>query len=125
MFKTPTMKQHLIATALLFALATAAQAQEAGSSGEAVPVATTGEDRLHLQAEENTRFFMKRYGITGQEQEGQIYQAYLKYLKTSQEFTAARLAGSPTSADAARALELLKAELQQLAGREADPSIPR
>ena len=123
--KCPTMNKYLFALILLFGMTIGAKAQEPASFTSGTEASDS--EVLQRKAQENTRYFMKRYGVTGADKKTQIYQAYLTYLNTSQEFVDSRLSGNPsaTNADAEKALSVLREELQQIAGKQADPSIPR
>jgi hypothetical protein len=95
------------------ALVPATSERQNGSGAEV----TSAQDALQIMAGENTQFFMKKYGITGKEKEKKIFEAFHKYLMATQ--------GEKTGAsDPEKPLELLKADLQQITGKELEPPIP-
>ncbi len=76
---------------------------------------------INKLAEENTLFFMKRYGIKGDDKKKRIYQAYHKYLTASH-----NQEGNPASLSSTtdKAFEILKSELKQITEKEVEPTIP-
>lgn len=103
-----------------------AQVQEpslvpASAQQQSISTDSAGNLDLKVLAEEYTQFFMKHYGISGEETRKLVFQAYLKYLSTSQ--------NSPnqvasTNLNTEKVLEILRLELQQITGKEVEPTIP-
>jgi hypothetical protein len=91
------------------------------------PQVNTEDNILHVMAEENTDFFMKRYDIEGSQKRKQIYQAYRNYLLAEHQNN---LQG-PNSQESSRGEEAsapfrqLQTKLQAITGMEVDPSLPR
>lgn len=127
--KTYTMNKVLITLAVFIGWSTGIHAQQqepalvpASSDQQSLSeVQTTQQVDLNALAEENTLFFMKRYGIEGDEKKNRIHQAYHKYLTASQ-----RQQGNQASMASAaeKAFEILKSELQQIAEKDVEPTIP-
>ena len=138
MIETHSMKNRLLVIACLFGFAGGVMAQEQGTD-KAVPApsansmnqdgATTAFfEEPQVRAKGNTACLTTRYGITGEEQKQQIYDAYLKYFESMKKATAKNREGNRKVAavsEMERALTLLEEELQQITGQETSASIPR
>jgi hypothetical protein len=89
--------------------------------------ANTEDNILHVMAEENTDFLMKRYDIEGPQKRKQIYQAYRNYLlaehRNNQQGTKSR--GSARGEEASAPFRQLQTRLKAITGMEVDPSLPR
>lgn len=130
------MKGYLISLVLVLGLVAGLRAQEQQSTA---PVAISaqngistkagpdkGEDQLRQKAEDNTQFFLKKYGISG-EVHNELVDAYLSYLNTSQDIFSGDTAKNQARvvAESEQAMFRLKQEIVRITGRELDPCIPR
>lgn len=89
--------------------------------------ANTEDNILHVMAEENTEFLMKRYEIEGGQKRKQIYQAYRTYLLAEHRNNAkgTKSRGSSRGEEASAPLRQLQTKLKAITGMEVDPSLPR
>jgi hypothetical protein len=137
MLKTHIMKRHFISLVLLLGLVAGIRAQEQ-QAGTSVAISSetsispeagfiTGGDQLRQKAEENTRFFLKRYGISGDVDQNELIEAYLGYLTTSKDIFSGDTAENQARviAESEQAMFRLKQEIKRITGKELDPCIPR
>ena len=89
--------------------------------------ANTEDNILHVMAEENTEYLMKRYNIEGPQKRKQIYQAYRNYLLAEHRNNLQGEKSQGTSANkvGSNPLEQLQTNLKAITGMEVDPSLPR
>lgn len=136
MVKNAVMRKALV-TLLLFA-GTCAFAQEqpdkspaSEKTGDKSNVwdspANTEDNILHVMAEENTAYLMKRYNIEGPQKRKQIYQAYKNYLLAEHRnnLQGKKSQGISTNEEVSIPLKQLQTKLKAITGMEVDPSLPR
>jgi len=136
MVENPVMRKAFLTLLLLSGTYTFAQEQphisppseKAGDKADAWEASVNTEDNiLHVMAEENTEYLIKRYGIEGPQKRKQIYQAYRNYLLAEQRNKLQENGPQAHSenGEVSIALRQLQTKLKAITGMEVDPSLPR